>query len=208
MDTVPLYVEVLIRAPLDRVWLLTQDPAEHSRWDLRFSSITPGEALASGGYRFTYARSLPLHTILGTGTSIGEKSRPDGTRTSALRFTTDDRLSPLGDGRGYWRYVPVTLPDGSPATRFITGYDYTPGWGHLVDRLVMRRLIGWMTAWSFDRLRLWAETGTPPERWPLASVLAAWRPNRPRAARCLRRAPGRVPAMADAPHTLETLEAP
>ncbi|MES2092231.1 MAG: SRPBCC family protein [Actinomycetota bacterium] len=197
-----LYVEIEIRSPLDRVWLLTQDPAEHPRWDLRFSSITPTEPLPRGGRRFRYERRLPFHTIAGTGTSLGERSRPDGTRTSALRFTTEDRLSPLREGRGYWRYLPT--PGG---VVFITGYEYSPGWGRMLDRLLLRPLIGWMTAWSFDRLRIWAETGVPPESWPLSSALMFWRADRPRASRC-RRMPRRSRAMDDSPDTLHTLEAP
>lgn len=197
-----IYVEIEIRSPMDRVWLLTQDPARHPRWDLRFSSITPITELPSGGYRFRYERRLPLHTIIGTGTSLGERSRPDGTRTSALRFTTDDPLSPLREGRGYWRYRPT--PNGAI---FITGYDYVPGWGRMLDRLILRRIIEWMTAWSFDRLRIWAETGVRPETWPLASVLMFWREDRPRASRC-RRLPRRGRAMDDAPDALGALEAP
>lgn len=197
-----IYVEIAIGAPLDRVWELTQNTNLHPRWDLRFSSITPLGDLDGGGYRFRYERRMPLHTIVGTGTSIGERARPDGTRTSALRFTTADRLSPLGDGRGYWRYVPTER-----GVTFITGYDYRPGWGGLLDRILIRRLVGWATAWSFDRLRIWAETGVEPERWPVASVLAFWRRDRPRASRCSR-APHRGSAMDDAPTTLDTLEAP
>lgn len=202
MARTAIYVEIGIRSPIETVWQLTQDPAQHPRWDLRFSGITPTTELAGGGYRFRYERRIPFHTIVGTGTSLGEKSRPDGTRTSALRFTTTDRLSPLGDGRGYWRYVPT-----ENGVTFITGYDYEPGWGRLLDAVILRRLIGWMTAWSFDRLRIWAETGAPPERWPIVSVLQFWRPERPRASRC-RRVPRRGRAMDDAPATLDTLEAP
>jgi len=202
----PLFVRIRIAAPMERVWELTQDPGLHARWDARFSAIVPTGPLAGGGTRFHYERRLMRHTIHGTGVTIGERLRPDGTRTSALRFGTDDPLSPLGEGRGYWRYE----PDGDGVV-FSTGYDYLPGWGRLLDRLVLRRLIGWMTAWSFDRLRIWAETGMPPERWPAASVLWLWRPDRPRAGRC-----GRVPArrgthadvMAAAPHTLAGLAAP
>ena len=197
-----IYVEIEIRGSIDRVWELTQEPAQHPRWDLRFSSITPTDELSSGGYRFRYERRLPLHTIVGTGTSLGERSRPDGTRTSALRFTTADRLSPLGEGRGYWRYVPTA--DG---VTFITGYDYAPGWGRAIDAIVLRRFIGWMTAWSFDRLRIWVETGVEPEAWPLLSALRFWRGDRPRASHC-RRVPRRGRAMDDSPATLSTLEAP
>ena len=202
MPRAPLYVEIEIRSSIETVWQLTQDPAQHPRWDLRFSSITPTAELDGGGYRFRYERRLPLHTIVGTGTSLGEKSRPDGTRTSALRFTTPDRLSPLGDGRGYWRYVPT-----ESGMTFITGYDYAPGWGRLLDAVILRRVIGWMTAWSFDRLRIWAETGVEPERWPVLSVLQFWRTDRPRASRCRRR-PQRGRAMDQSPATLDTLEAP
>ena len=202
MGDTAIYVEIEIKANVDRVWQLTQDPDQHPRWDLRFSTITPIATIPTGGSRFIYQRRLLFHTITGTGTSLGEKQRPDGTLTSALRFTTDDRLSPLRGGRGYWRYIPT-----SQGTTFITGFDYEPGWGRLIDRLVMRRIIGWMTAWSFDRLRILAETGTLPERWTVGSVLAFWRPGRPKAARC-RRTPRRGNAMALAPTSLHTLEAP
>lgn len=202
MARTAIYVEIEIRSPMETVWQLTQEPTQHPRWDVRFTSITPTDELPGGGYRFRYERRIPFHTIAGTGTTLGERTRPDGTRTSALRFTTRDRLSPLGDGRGYWRYLPTQT-----GVTFITGYDYEPGWGRLLDALVMRRLIGWMTAWSFDRLRIWAETGVEPERWPVSSVLQFWKPGRPRASRCLR-TPRRGRAMDDAPATLATLEAP
>jgi hypothetical protein len=199
--TRPLYVEIVIHAPMDRVWELTQDTALHARWDLRFSRIVPVGEVPHGGMRFRYERSLGVHTIRGTGTSLGERHRPNGTRTSALRFDTDDRTSPLRDGRGYWRYTPA-----GDGVRFVTGFDYTPGFGRAVD-LLLRPVVRWMTAWSFDRLRIWAETGTPPERWPLASTLSFWRRDRPRARRCVTRRPGFDP-MRDAPDTLDSLEAP
>jgi hypothetical protein len=209
-----LYVETVIDAELDEVWRLTQTPQLHSRWDLRFSRIVPeaampNEAVGAGrASRFRYERRLPFHTIRGTGVSLGESSGAHGSRTSALVFSTHDPVSPLASGRGYWRY----LPNDDGSTRFITGYDYEPFAGRpgaLLDRLVTRRLVWWMTAWSFDRLRIWAETGTPPESWPLASVLAIWRRDRPRAGRCLSR-PERAARshdpMADAPASLAGLE--
>lgn len=201
-----IYVEIEIDADVERVWALTQDAAAHGRWDLRFSRITPVGAPEHGANRFTYARAIPFHTIVGAGISLGERTRPDGTRTSALRFTTDDALSPIRAGRGYWRYVPL---DGG-RTLFITGYDYTPGWGRLLDQ-VARPLLGWATAWSFDRLRIWIERAEEPERWPLRSVLWVWNPRRPRASRC-RRAPvggsRRDDHLRDAPVTLATLPDP
>ncbi|GAB2624137.1 hypothetical protein [Pseudactinotalea suaedae] len=160
----PIYVETIVRAPLDTVWHLTQEPDLHVRWDLRFTSIRhvprpdPGRP-----QEFRYSvRVLPGLTITGTGRSLGERERPDGTRTSALGWERDGALSPLGPGRGYWRYVPVRGAHGT-AVRFLTGYDYEPGWGSVPDRVV-RPLIGWATAWSFDALRLWAECDQTPER--------------------------------------------
>lgn len=34
-----IYLEILIRAPMDALWTHTQTPALHQRWDLRFSRI-------------------------------------------------------------------------------------------------------------------------------------------------------------------------
>ena len=159
----PLYVETLVRSGMDGLWEATQDASAHTRWDLRFSRIvdvTPQSGDAPRAFR--YELRLPGRTIAGTGTSLGERRRTDGSATSALRFGSDDPLSLIARGSGWWRYVPTA--DG---TRFLTGYDYEPGWGLLgrgVDRLVFRRLLGWATAWSFDRLRLGCDEGVPPER--------------------------------------------
>ncbi|MGO1411609.1 SRPBCC family protein [Microbacterium sp.] len=162
MTTRALYVEILIRAPLDRVWELTQDVDLHPRWDARFSAIRPTGVRDDGARTFRYELALGVRTIRGTGVSLSEKRAAGGPRTSALVFDTDDRLSPLRRGRGYWRYVPH--PEG---VRFITGYDYQPwfgAFGRLLDRVLIRHVVWWLTAWSFDRLRLWAESGIEPER--------------------------------------------
>ncbi len=140
-------LETVIAADLQTVWHLTQDPELHARWDARFSRIVPTEQGDDGLWRFTYERRMLVHTIRGTGISLGSREGAGGARTSALRFTTTDGLSPLRDGRGYWRYEHV---DGG--VRFITGYDYEPGWGELFDRVVVRSLVAWMTAASFARL--------------------------------------------------------
>lgn len=227
-----IYVEIRIHAPLGEVWRLTQDPALHQRWDLRFTRIShlPGSGPET---RFRYAtRVLPGLTIAGTGVAAGERIRPDGTRTSALRFGSTDRLSLIRDGSGYWRYIPAA--DG---IRFLTGYDYTPAWGRagrLADAL-FRPVMAWATAWSFDRLRLWLERGIAPGQalrnavldmmWRvvsaviaviaagsaravtavavvLAVVLLPPSPRTPAARRCLRRAPDGRTA----PSTLASLE--
>lgn len=196
-----LYVEIRIRAPLDTVWRLTQDPDLHARWDARFSSITPVRVRNDGAQEFRYERSLGPATIRGTGVSLGERRGSSGGRTSALVFDADDAWSPLARGRGYWRYVPTD--DG---VRFVTGYDYAPGWGWLgrvADPLVTRRFVWWLTAHSFDRLRLWAESGVEPERTTFWRGLLPGRRPRARASRCLRRPQGRggarIGVMGDAP---------
>ncbi|MFI5688863.1 hypothetical protein [Streptomyces sp. NPDC051636] len=158
-----LHIETHIRADLDELWARTQQPSEHLRWDLRFTEIDHLPRAEGEPQRFRYAsRVLPFLTVSGTGVSAGEKERPDGTRTSALRFTSPHPLSLIAEGSGYWRYVPD-----SDGVRFLTGYDYRPRWGAvgaLADRLLLRPLMGWATAWSFDRLRLWLEHGITPER--------------------------------------------
>lgn len=171
-----LYVETLIRGDVDELWRLTQEPEQHQRWDLRFTRIEYlPRAAGDDRQRFRYGvRLLPGLWIPGTGICAGERIRPDGTRTSVLRFSSGHRLSLIRSGTGYWRYVPADA-----GTRFLTGYDYEPGWdwfGKLADRL-FRPVMGWATAWSFDRLRLWLEDGIPPERslrrWVMSTGLRA-----------------------------------
>ncbi len=156
----PIYVEALIDAPIEQVWRATQDPGEHRRWDARFGRIEP--VPGSTPARFRYATTvLPGLTVAGWGVHAGERRRPDGTRTSALRFGSDDPRSLIATGAGYWRYLP-----GPYGVRFLTGYSYAPRWGPLgrLADLAFRPAFGWATAWSFDRLRLWLAHGVPPER--------------------------------------------
>ncbi len=160
-----MYVETLVRCDGQRLWHLTQAPHLHPRRELRFSSIRPTHLDADGHQHFTYSLALPhprwaLLEVTGTGVSVGERRDATGRGTSALRFHPHGGLSPLGEGSGYWRYVPTER-----GVRFLTGYDYAPGWGGLgrvLDPLLVRPAVGWATAWSFDRLRLWAETGLDP----------------------------------------------
>ncbi|MER5867613.1 hypothetical protein [Kitasatospora sp. NPDC002040] len=177
----PLYVEVTIDAPLDRIWELTQSPHLHQRWDARFSRIAYGDVEAdananagdndshgtTGAVRFHYRLGVgPVGgrgpALTGNGITTAERRRADGARISALRFASDSRWSPLQEGTGYWRYVPE-----AGQVRFLTGYDYRTWPGRSagrLDRYVIRPWVGWLTAWSFDRLRLWAELGITPER--------------------------------------------
>jgi uncharacterized membrane protein YphA (DoxX/SURF4 family) len=45
--------------------------------------------------------------------------------------------------------------------------------GRLFDRLIFRPLIGWATAWSFDRLRLWLEQDVAPDQAIRQSLIHA-----------------------------------
>jgi DoxX-like family len=159
----PIYVESRIRAPMDQLWDATQQPSLHRRWDVRFGTIDYQPTVDGEPQRFTYATTIaPGVTIGGTGESLGDRNRPDGTRWSGLKFWADDWRSIIAAGAGYWRYVPTD--DG---IRFLTRFDYRPRWGRageLVDRHLFRPVFGWATSWSFDRLRLWLEHGIPPER--------------------------------------------
>ena len=159
-----IYVESLIHAPIDRVWALTQEPAVHQRWDLRFDRIDylprPDPAQPQ---QFVYETSLGFGLkVCGTGETAGQRGQGDAETTSALKFASADCKSLISTGSGYWRYLPLD----ENTTRFLTWYDYQVRFGaagRLFDRLIFRPLIGWATAWSFDRLRLWAEDGQTPE---------------------------------------------
>ncbi len=161
-DTQGIYVEIYLRAPLEEVWRLTQQPEEHQRWDLRFSTIEylPRPSLDEP-QRFLYTTRIGFGlTIRGTGESVGEARTPSGEATSSLRFASEDAKSLIRSGSGYWRYVPL-----GEGVRFFTWYDYTTRFGPLgrLADLLFRPLIGWATAWSFDCLRLWLEEGQSPE---------------------------------------------
>ena len=158
-----IYVEIFIREKLDRIWQLTQEPELHEQWDLRFSQIRylPRPSLAEP-QRFLYETRIGFGlSIKGTGESVGQCALDTGETTSSLRFASDDPKSLMRQGSGYWRYVPI-----ENGIRFFTWYDYEVRFGaigRLVDRVAFRPLIGWATAWSFDRLRLWAEKDQAPE---------------------------------------------
>lgn len=159
-----LYVEAQIRGPLDRVWQLTQDPALHQRWDLRFTTITylPRES-AEDPQRFLYTTRIGAGlAINGTGESVATRNGDGGMRTSSLRFWSEETLSLIREGSGYWKYLPGA---GALPVTFLTWYDYRTRFGKAgrVMDLAFRPMLGWATAWSFDRLRLWVEEGCPPE---------------------------------------------
>jgi uncharacterized membrane protein YphA (DoxX/SURF4 family) len=157
-----IHVEIVIRTPMDVLWRHTQTPALHEKWDLRFSCIEylPGHD-ETGPQRFRYSTRIGFGLqIDGEGESSGERNLPDGSRSSSLKFVSASPLSIIREGSGYWKYMPTR--DG---IQFLTWYDYRTRFGAagaVVDRWIFRPLIGWATAWSFDRLRLWLEQGVEP----------------------------------------------
>jgi hypothetical protein len=156
-----IYVETRVRGDLEELWQRTQDPALHERWDLRFSEIDYLPRRGAGPQRFRYETRVGFGLrIGGEGESTGSRDGLGGERTSALKFWSDDPMSLIREGSGYWRYVPTD--DG---VRFLTWYDYRTRFGlsgRIMDCLLFRPLMGWATAWSFDRLRLWIEKGIDP----------------------------------------------
>lgn len=236
-----VYVETLIKADLEEVWQATQDLSQHQRWDLRFGRI---QALPGGRLRYTTLgvsgtavatqSRLRAESTTGShaesrheGTSGNRAGNRSGSRTSALRFGSAHPLSPIRSGSGYWRYLPA--PGGG--VRFLTGYRYRPN-------VLPDRLMWWATAWSFDRLRLWLETGRTPERLlrqalaeaalrtaavalaacvlpPLAALAVAALalaipplPTTPAARRCLRRPPQGNGATTPCPRSSNARSAP
>jgi hypothetical protein len=157
-----IYVEIQIRGKMDDLWRLTQTPDQHVAWDLRFTDIEylPRPDITQP-QQFLYSTRLGFGlAIAGKGETVGEREKSDTDRASALKFWSDDSKSLIREGTGYWRYI-ATNDD----LRFITSYDYHVRFGvfgRAFDALVFRPLIGWATAWSFDRLRLWIEKGIDP----------------------------------------------
>src|SRR5262245_53500008 len=96
----PIYVEILIRAPLEALWRLTQSPDLHERWDLRFTRIAyeprPDSAAPQ---RFLYQTRIGFGLVVsGEGETVGDRDLSDGTRNSALRFWSADAKSLIREG--------------------------------------------------------------------------------------------------------------
>lgn len=162
---------------MEQLWHLTQRPEEHQRWDLRFSEIRYlPKPDADQPQEFLYATRIGFGLkIEGRGESVGERTALNGERSSSLKFWSEDKKSLIRKGAGYWKYVPAT-----GGVKFLTLYDYGVrfGWaGIWIDKLIFRPLMGWATAWSFDRLRIWIETGSPPDitlRTSVVHAIARW----------------------------------
>jgi hypothetical protein len=158
-----IYVEILMRGSVDEIWRRTQVPNHHELWDLRFTAIDylpkPSE---DAPQRFRYSTRIGFGLrIEGEGESTTTREDVTGLRTSSLKFWSSDPKSLIKEGSGYWQYIPV-----AGGCRFLTWYDYRTRWGplgHAIDRFLFRPLIGWATAWSFDRLRFWIDRDVPPQ---------------------------------------------
>ena len=167
-----IYVETFIKAPIDSVWEYTQNPQLHQQWDLRFSEINYlPKVNEQDRQKFLYRTNIGFGlSIAGEGESYGTKE-VDGVRTSSLVFGTEQRISLIELGSGFWRYIPK-----NGGVTFLTLYDYRTrfGWlGRYFDSIVFRPMIGWATAWSFDALRLWLELGIHP-RSSILRCLRYW----------------------------------
>lgn len=167
-----IYVEIEMGSPIDELWEKTQAPKLHQRWDLRFTEIeylprpNPSEP-----QQFLYATRIGFGMkITGRGETLGS-IETDGSRTSALKFWSDDPKSLIREGSGYWKYIPTRN-----GMRFLTWYDYATRFGAIgraFDAMVFRPLLGWATAWSFDRLRLWIDKQIDPAASMRQSVVYA-----------------------------------
>jgi hypothetical protein len=157
-----IYVEIPILCSMDELWEKTQSPDLHERWDMRFTEIEYLPRIGEEPQAFLYRTRIGFGIAIdGKGESVGTKDDDGGTRTSSLKFWSDDPKSLIKTGSGYWKYVPT-----GNVIRFFTWYDYETRFGLVgkaLDRCVFRPLLAWATAWSFDRLRLWIERGISPE---------------------------------------------
>ncbi|MDO7846631.1 DoxX-like family protein [Hymenobacter sp. M29] len=156
-----IYVESRIRCPMEQLWAHTQQPELHQQWDLRFTEIEYlPRASDAEPQQFLYATRIGFGLgVAGCGESLGTREK-NGERTSVLKFWSDEAVSLIREGAGFWKHVPTD--DG---LRFFTRYDYQTRFGAAgawLDRLAFRPLIGWATAWGFDSLRLWLEQGQRP----------------------------------------------
>jgi len=162
MKAKPIYVELPIRADMDKLWRYTQTPELHQQWDLRFSEIAYLPRRADETVqRFLYRTRIGFGlNIAGTGEARAQIAGPGGERLSTLRFGSEQPISLIREGGGYWRYKPQ-----GDCVVFSTRFDYRTRFGtagRLFDRLLFRPLFGYATAWSFDALRIWLERGIPP----------------------------------------------
>lgn len=131
MKQKPIYVEITIDSEMDKLWEATQTPNLHEQWDLRFSSITYLPKKEKELQKFTYKTDIGFRlSVEGWGKSVGTSHTRDGSRTSSLHFGTEQAISIIREGRGYWKYKPEM-----DSIKFLTQYNYKTQFGR-VGRLV------------------------------------------------------------------------
>ncbi|MEK4521071.1 DoxX-like family protein [Psychrobacillus sp. FSL W7-1457] len=161
MKNKPIYVETSISSDMEKVWETSQNPELHEQWDLRFSSITYLPKKEDEPQLFEYKTNIGFgFSISGWGKSVGTFHAKDNSRTSSLHFGTAQKISPIKEGKGYWKYE-----QGQDGIKFFTQYDYDVRFGTLgkmMDRLLFRPMMGWATALSFDVFKRWLEKGDTP----------------------------------------------
>ena len=166
MSARPIHIEIKIRCGVDELWEKTQNPSNHQRWDIRFSTVKPLEGESQA---FSYSTRLGFGlTIRGEGRIAGRHDGPNGERATSLKWRSDDPKFLIHDATGHWKYMPVE--DG---VLYRSHFQYDPHYGlagRLADRFLLRPYLRWATAWSFDRLRLWIEKGIAPEASLRASI--------------------------------------
>ncbi|MEK0220540.1 DoxX-like family protein [Bacillus proteolyticus] len=158
----PIYVAIEMKTTMEKLWKYTQEPDLHTEWDARFTEISYLEKKEGEPQKFLYKTKIGFGLeIAGEGESIGEVRKETGERISSLKFWTDNQLSLIQIGRGYWKYTP-----NEEHIYFETKYDYDTRFGRIgnvIDSYVFRPLLGSATAWSFDALKLWLEKGLHPK---------------------------------------------
>ncbi|TQR19988.1 DoxX-like family protein [Psychrobacillus vulpis] len=161
MKSNPIYVEITINSEMEKLWDATQKPELHEQWDLRFSSITYLPKQENEPQHFNYKTNIGFGmNIAGWGKSVGTFHAKDGSRTSSLHFGTEQAISIIREGKGYWKYKPE-----QNSMKFLTQYNYETNFGRVgnfFDFLIFRPAIGWATALSFDVLKRWLEKGESP----------------------------------------------
>ncbi|MEF7559702.1 DoxX-like family protein [Bacillus thuringiensis] len=157
----PIYVSAEMNTTMEKLWEYTQEPHIHTEWDARFTEISYVEKQEGEPQKFLYKTKIGFGLeIAGEGESIGEIRKETGECISSLKFWTDNTLSLIQIGRGYWKYTPR-----KEHIHFETQYDYDTRYGRIgnvIDFYMFRPLLGWATAWSFDALKLWLEKGLHP----------------------------------------------
>lgn len=167
-----IYVETHIVGTINDLLEKTQRPDLHERWDLRFTHIDylprPDE---NEPQRFLYRTRIAFGIAVAGEGEAGGARVSDNHHTASLKFWSDDRKSLILKGSGYWNYEQHL-----GHVRFRTRYNYQTRFGfpgRLFDRLIFRPMLGWATAWSFDRLRLWIEKGIDPSTSTMNSAVHA-----------------------------------